>query len=265
MIYLLLALDKNKSIGIELHNSKIFNFDSDLLISLVQTILIMSDEIDPHPPKGDIRELEIGMYQIGVIEKDHIAYIFIQDTYDNEQFTSMVVKSVVKEFHDLISKSNLNKGIKDHETIKKRVADLLQTMVFPKDLMGEVDEVIGDVLDKIPTIDTIFMCDLDDGVVKKWAVGSGNVVQLLKSILSEIPFERSWIGETKLFYPKKIKEYEKSYEAWIIQRIGMTDFCILARCVYSPEERDFIIETIESAAETIQEKVFSKLENYNVT
>lgn len=259
MIYLLLVLDKRKSIGIELFNSHQFSFDPDLLISLVQTILIMADEIDSHPPKGEIREIEIGAYQIGVIERGHLAYIFIQDTYDNEQFTSLIVKSVIDEFHQMLSEANLNYGLSNISEVRKRVNELLETMIFPEELIEHVDHIIENVLMKVPTIDTIYMSDLDNGIIKKWAVGSDSIIQLLNSILSEIPFERSWIGETKLYYPKRVNDVEKSHEAWIIQRVGMTDFCILVRCVFSPEDRDFIIETIEEAADEIQQKVFTKL------
>ena len=261
MIYLLLLLDRDKSIGIELHNAGKFSFDSDLLISLVQTILILSDEIGDEKPKGAFREIEIGEYQIGVVQSNNLAYIFVQDTYDNEPFTKLIIDKVINEFHSVFMKENLNYGLNNIESIRERVSQLLTTMTFPDDLLQKADDVMYDVLSKIPAIDTLFLADLDDGMVRLWASGGENIVNLLLGILSEIPFERSWMGETRLFRKKTIKGQSKNNEAWIIQRIGFTDFCILARCVFNPDERDFIISTVEAAAEQLQSSIFEKLEN----
>ncbi len=260
MIYLLLLLDRTKSIGIELHNQKVFNFDSDLLISLVQTILILAEEVGDEKPKGDFREIEIGRHQIGVVQRDNLAYIFVQDTYDNEPFTKGVIDEVIKEFHPQFLSENLNYGISNIDYVRKRVSQLLTTMTFPPDLLHAADNVMNDVLAKIPSIDTLFLADLDDGIVRLWASGGENIVNLLLGILSEIPFERSWMGETKLYKKKVIKGIAKSHEAWVIQRIGFTDFCILARCVFNPEDRDYIITTIEAAANELQSGIFEKLE-----
>lgn len=261
MIHLLFVLDRRKSVGAELYNTELFHYDAGLLVSLVQTILIMAQEIDGGEPKGEIRELEIGQYQIGVIEKDHLSYIFIQDTYDNEEFTKNVVDYIIDEFHSVFLQINFNFGLPNEKNIRMRISHLLTTMHFPEKLLPELDKHMNEISVRLPTLDTLFLSDLDDGIIKLWQWGDENIVRILLTILSELPFERSWVGESRISFNDSRNLY--THEAWVIQRIGMTDYCLLARVKYVKDQRNNIIDIFEEVADIIQELIFNFEQNQN--
>ncbi len=259
MIHLLLVLDMKKSVGVELYKDHTITVSTELLISLVQTVLLMGKELHAGKPKGELREVEIGEIQIATLEKDSLVYIIIQDTYDNEPFTKRILESVLEEFHHSFLKENFTHGLSNEFQVKEKIKSLITTMLFPTHLLEETGNIVYQMLNKVPAMDTVFMADLDDGIIQKWAEGKGNIIQLLMEILSEIPFERSWIGESKLLYPMQIDGVEYSHEAWLIHRVGLTDFCLLARVYYNISERDGILELFEMTTNEIHNLILDDL------
>ncbi len=251
MIHFFLVLDREKSVGMELFNDGHYQISSELLISLIQTILLLGHELKAGKPKGELREVEIGDVQIATLEIDHLAYIVIQDTYDNEPFTKKTIEEVTNRYHKKLLNIDFVTGIPDEEKMKSEIAKLITTMKFPEEALGDVNKVIMNLQGKLPNLDTIFIADLDDGIIKVWNKGNGNVLTLLMEILSEIPFERSWIGESKLMDSVKIGDKNYINEAWLIHRIGLTDFCLLGRVYYNNTERNRVLEEFEKAVNEI--------------
>ena len=69
------------------------------------------------------------------------------------------------------------------------------------------------------------------------------IIRILLEILSEIPFERQWVGESKL--REQMQVASTPFEGWFIYRIGETDFCILGRAYYQHNVRDKLISELE--------------------
>lgn len=251
MIHYLFVVDTSKSVGFEAFNDHKYSFPSELLISLIQTILLLGKQMDAGEPKGEMREVEIGDIQIASVELDNLAYVVIQDTYDNEPFTKMTLQKVISKYHVTFLQSNFYHGIRNEEEIKTNIEQLITTMAFPKSTLPKIDKLFKEIFESKPNVDTFVLADLDNGIVKVWREGEGQILQLLMEILSEIPFERSWIGESKLRKPKKFDEEDFDYEGWIIQRIGKSDFCVLGRAYYNPNQRDDLIETFENLTNRI--------------
>ncbi len=259
MIHLLLLIDRKKSVGLELFKDNTITFDSELLIPLIQSILLISQSFGNSKPKGELRELEIGDYQIGSYELDNLAYVIIQDTYDNEPFTKQILTSIINEFHDKFLSMDFSREIQGLGSIKERIVELTTTMKFPTQVLQSFQYRIKELLTRVQGVETIFLADLDDGVKHIWLRRENNIITVLMEILSEIPFERSWLGEVRLFKPIEFNGISYTHEAWIIVRIGLTDFCILARGYFNQSFRDIMLSEFESLAEEFNEEILKHL------
>ncbi len=252
MIHQLLVIDRRKSIGLTLFDDGQLILQSDLLIGLVQALMVLGEEMGP--VKGSLREAELGQYQISILSKDHLAYVAIQDTYDSEPFTRNLMEGVVDEYHTTLSKSNLHVQLKKEQLIKKGVVKLLTTMQFPVDKLEETRELIIDfVANHSVYVDALLLADLDDGIIDIiLQPESERIIRLLMEILSEIPFERHWVGQTRLHKPLDNGQDVYDYELWMIYRVKDTDFCLLGRAYYRDEqERKRLISDLEGLTELI--------------
>ncbi|MDH5403104.1 MAG: hypothetical protein OEY49_11480 [Candidatus Heimdallarchaeota archaeon] len=260
MIHLLLILDKKKQIGQTLFDNGIIKLQTDLLIGLVHALILLGEEMGQS--KGALREAELGKYQIGILTQENLLYVVVQDTYDSEPFTRKIIQTIIDKFHPLLLEANLNYKIKNIEEISDEIANILITMKFPIELLDVIDATIEEFIKITNNIfDVLFLADLDDGIVKVWKRDNDDkLVKLLLEILSEIPFERQWIGSTRLLVPKIINQKEVTHEAWIIYRIGLTDFCILGRGYYIEEAR----EHFEEALNQLVISIYEILQNNNV-
>ena len=252
MIHLLLLLDRKKSIGIPLFDNGRVKIHADLLISLVQALMLLGDELGES--KGPLREAELGIYQISILSKDDLAYVALQDTYDSEPFTRRIMEDVISAHHEFFDSLNLNYSSYVPPEIADSIANLLNTMKFPKELLPEIAYLINDFMIATHEVtDTFLLADLDDGIVKSYRdTGTDGIIKLLMELLSEIPFERQWIGESKLREPVMIGGSYKTYETWFLHRIGLTDFCFLGRAYYNRGfERDILTGKLEELAEVV--------------
>lgn len=259
MIHKLILLDRNKSIGVSLFDNNQIDIQSDLLLGLVQALMLLGEEMGPH--KGLLREAELGKYQIGILSVDHLAYIVLQDAYDSEPFTRRMLQGVINKYHSVFKIANFNQSLENEHEIKENVFNLLQTMKFPLRLLPKIQKNIDSfITDTSDICDTLLLADLDDGIIKVFSENNNteNVTKILMEILSEIPFERHWLGESKLMKSKLINSRYRTHEAWFIYRIGLTDFCLLGRAFYNPDdERDFLVNNIEILSKKILEKLNS--------
>jgi hypothetical protein len=222
----------------------------DLLVRLVSAMTVLSSNLGD--PKGELSEVEMGEYQIGMLTVDNFAYVVLQDKFDNEPFTSKILRNIIETFHDqLIEVSNT------HEISKKlqnEIATFLETMKFPEVLIPQVNKLVETFqFDTLGACDVLFLADLDDGVVTHFTDSSEKDISvLLMEILSEIPFEKSWIAEMKS--KQDPSDETRSHEFWVISRIGMTDFTILARGYYHQFiDNNNVIEKLECLCEDIHQ------------
>jgi hypothetical protein len=249
-------LDRNKSVGLELANDQTLNLQADLLVGLVQALMLLGEELGP--AKGPLREAELGKYQIAILSRDHLAYVAVQDTFDSEPFTRRILESIIEKHHEYFMEANLNFKLKKEQIIKDDIKKLLQTMKFPVELLPQLGPSVEDFLIATNDIcDTFMLADLDDGIVNIWKKPeTEGIIKILMEILSEIPFERSWLGETKLIQPIVINNRKRTHETWFIHRIGLTDFCIMGRAYYNPGlERDLLASKLEEMSQSVLEVV----------
>jgi len=252
MIHLLTVLNRQDSIGITLYDNKELKIQSDLLSGLVQALMLLGEEMGP--VKGALREAELGKYQISILSVDHLAYVVVQDTYDSEPFTRKILENITDEIHDELLQSNFHMELPNRQQLRDKVKVMLQTMKFPMDLIEHVRDAIEEFQININSMaDTILLSDLDDGVIEIFECQKNDtIVKLLMEILSEIPFERHWVGQTKMSSPLKVEGLSLENELWFIYRIGLTDFCIMGRAYYNTMvQRDQIVSSLEVLSDNI--------------
>ena len=257
MIHRLIVYNQDDHKGVTLYDNEKVNLDSELLIRLIQSMVMLSEELGPS--KGAIKETELGRYQIGIVTRDNLSYVIIQDQYDNEPYTSKILNHVIDRFHPKLLDIELDDNYALNYEYKDRVSVLIDTMKFPREIIPSIQPLIDSFQIKTHNIcDTLFICDLDDGLVHIFDKPENDgIIAILLEILSEIPFSRQWLGESKLFSNNNEDEIG-THEVWFIQRIGMTDFCIMGRAYYTPEsERMNLVDKIEELTESIHQVVLS--------
>lgn len=253
LIHRLILLDRDKSIGKTMFDDGTIDLQQELLIGLIQALMMLGESLGES--KGLLREAELGDLQLAILTKDNLAYCVIQDTIDNEAFTRRLIDGVIDEFHQDFMTQSINRNYKNEEGIKERIKILLRTMTFPSKMLEPVGVLIETFMNNTShMLDTLFLADLDDGVVKIFRRSENrNIVKILTEILSEIHFDRQWIGESKLFTPVIFGGDERTHEVWILHRIGITDFIIVGRAYYNPGlERETLVTEIERLSDSIQ-------------
>ncbi len=250
MIHKLIIFNTDDLNGFLVFDRSDVNVNVDLLVRLVTAMSVLSANLGD--PKGELGEVELGDYQIGMLPVDNFAYVILTDAMDNEPFTRKILDNIVEMFHDqLVEVSNT------HEISKKlqnEIATFLETMKFPDVLIPQVRDLVETFqFDTLGACDVLFLADLDDGIVSNFTDSlDKNISTLLMEILSEIPFEKSWIAEMKS--KEKESQDERSHEFWVISRVGMTDFTVLTRGFYQPFiDKNNVIEKIECLCEDIHQ------------
>ncbi len=235
-------MEEKSGLGITLFDDGTIPMNDILLTSFVRAMMSFTKEFGD--PKGALREAEIGRYQLSILEKDDLIYVALQDTYDNEPFTRKILDRVISKYHELFRRWDFSEPPRHNPD---DIAELLQTMTFPEEKMSEIDVVVNEFLHRTNGfVDTFFMADYDGGIIKIWKQeADDNIVTTMMELLSEIPFERYWIGETKLRRSKDRPYWEGIYEGWLIWRVGITDFCILIRAFYSQNDKKKLVDDLE--------------------
>ena len=262
MIHRLILLDREKSIGKTLFDDGVIDLQQELLIGLIQALMMLGESLGES--KGLLREAELGELQLAILSKDKMAYCVIQDTTDNEAFTRRLLDGVIDEYHQAFMSQKISRNYKNEKEIKERIKVLLTSMTFPDELLEPVSLLVDSFMNTTSyMLDTLFLADLDDGVVKIFRRGENrNIVKILIEILSEINFERQWQGESKLFTPVILGGEERTHEVWVLHRIGITDFIIVGRAFYNPGiERENLISEVERLSESIQNLLLNNSSN----
>lgn len=231
------------------------SIDSSLLVALIDSMVLLSKELGK-VKKGYLKEIELGRYQISLLDHGELTYILIIGSYDNELFTRKILNMIVDHFHDDFTKLKFRSALNVYNEFQKELSSFVRTLNFPDSLFLEIDDYVEDLLVQANNkLDLFFITDLDNGIAKifiKPKKGAKGLINVLMNVLSEIPLEKTWSGEHKL--PENFIDQNgipACYEGWIIHRIGLTEFCLVSRGFYNPEDRDNILMGIEQLSDLI--------------
>ncbi len=254
MIHRLIIYNRNNHKGLTVFNRGSIDIDSNLLLSLIESMLLLSMELGK-VEKGYLKEIEIGRYQISLLDHFEYTYIVIQGTYDNELLTRRIINLVIDSYHEKLISLNFKHGLSVDDTYQEELGKFIMTLNFPDELLPVIEPLVEDLIIRLyGKVDLFFITDLDNGIAnifKQPDDGEG-LITLLMQILSEIPLEKAWIGESRVEINSRGRKNEE-YESWIIQRIGLTEFCIMARAFYSSSDRDTIVLGIDEISDIIHD------------
>ena len=232
-----------------LYDNGLVDLRHNLLIRLIKATIQLGQEMDKSLSIS-LQEIEIGKLQIGLLGKDNFTYIVVQDSLDNEAFTRRILDSIINEFHSKVANLAFLNEFDRIDNYQKGLSNFLNTMKFPQERLPSVDYIAEQFIQKISKCDTLFITDLDDGIVKVWKnTKDGSIVKILSEILSEMDIDKSWIGEIPQF---PVSPGSLDHEIWFIYRLEYSDFCLLGRSFYSdPNEREEFIYQVERLTQEI--------------
>lgn len=232
----------------------------DLLIRLVKAMNILTESLGTEVvySKGALQEIEMGAYQIGIKSIDEFVYTIFQDMYDNEPFSSKILTQIIEKTYPIARVAkNLNDSV---PLLTSEISNIISTMKFPKSLLPKVQALVDKFhISTFQVVDTLFLADLDDGLVQIFSKKSGsNVISILMEIFSEIPFEKSWVAESNYFKNNGFTKDQNKSEIWFIYKLGLTDFTILGRGYITHEiSYDHLISHIEELTDSLHQLIIN--------
>jgi hypothetical protein len=254
MIHKLLVINMSTTTGVQIYDDEFIDMDDILLIAFMAALTKFSATMGDS--KGALREAEIGQYQLSIIEKEDLVYGIIHDTYDNEDFLGTIIDRVIDKYHSLFMGWDYNQII-EGDDIPADIPDLIRTKKFPTEILPVINSKVNSFIDKTPaSIDCFFLADLDDGIISFFIEPSKNViVRLLMELLSEVPFDKHWLGESIIKSNEGNSFDTGTYEGWLIFRINDTEFCLLLRAMYSYMDKPKVLDNLQELANAIVEEI----------
>jgi hypothetical protein len=240
----------NTTTGVQIYDNEFIEMDDILLISFMAALTKFSATMGDS--KGALREAEIGQFQLSIIDKEELVYGIIHDTYDNEDFLGTIIQRVIDKYHSLFLSWDYNTII-EGDDIPADIPDLIRTKKFPTKILPVINAQVEDFLDKTPaSIDCFFLADLDDGIINFFIEPSNSViVKLLMELLSEVPFDKHWLGESVMKSNDGNSFETGTYEGWLIFRINDTEFCLLLRAMYSYMDKPHVLDNLQELSNAI--------------
>ena len=123
------------------------------------------------------------------------------------------------------------------------------------DKLPETYQMIDELIANGIEFETLLLGDLDDGIIHVY-LGSREKVSLLMEIMSQLPIETSWIGESSIFQ----RNDQVVKEILLISRLGTTDFFMLGQAIIRPDAKDETIRRFEAFTSKILNLLVSSRE-----
>ncbi|MHA2247282.1 MAG: hypothetical protein ACXADY_20215 [Candidatus Hodarchaeales archaeon] len=251
MIHLFAICNIETGIGHEIFVNKPkikFQIDPTLLWPLVSALTAFSREF---VSEGQLRSVHLADFQL-VMYNPHeenanpIAYIVLQDIFDNVEYTKAKIEAIDKILSvfisaildsnfsrlDVIPKSEQNKIkkiIKFSQHFPRRISKRIKTEIERLQVKGAIGMRFL----------SLYIADLDEGIVNHFGENDPNEQAIFQSFIPIIPSKRDLWFEAKRTEVDDSEELDK--EGWIIKRIGVnTDFLLMSRFYYKNEIKPFL-------------------------
>lgn len=237
MIRKILVLDKDSGLGFDLYDDKTIKVDPSLLSGLVGALLLFTGTLSSDL---DFKRADIGTLRLSVSSMNGVQYVAFSDIFDNYEFVTSKVMDVINLVCNDLTIDTLFSWIPEPE-IEHKIKSILVTDQFPMEKLPETYQLIDELIANGIEFETLLLGDLDDGIIHVY-LGNREKVTLLMEIMSQLPIETNWIGESSLFQlnDRIVKE------VLLISRLGKTDFFLLGQAVISPEVKEEAIRRFES-------------------
>jgi hypothetical protein len=268
MIHLFAICNIETGIGHEIYVNKeeiSFKIDPTLLWPLVSALTAFSEEF---VSEGKLRSVHLANFQLVMYNPQEeekntipIAYIVLQDIYDNVGYTKTKIEAIDKimtVFFSSIVDSNFQQLDVIPPTEQVNIREIIQ---FSQHFPTEITQLIEDEIKRFEVAIgmrflSLYIADVDEGIIHQFGLADPNERAIFQSFIPIIPTERDlWLEA-----PREIEKDEMDREGWIIKRIGKnTDFFVMCRFYYSNEIKPYLETLVNKLGSQIYEGIKDQL------
>ena len=245
VIHQFIIYNRKASTGSLIFDDHTMKINMHYLMTMINSLNLLSADLDDDEEKGALQEIELGEYQISIVDHDELYYIAIQDALDNEIYSRHIINNIIYQFHPTFSKMKLSSQLDFDNSFVDEISDILQTLTFPSSLFRTLQLHVDRFLGSLDfELDTFFLSDLDNGIVTQWMIPEENdVSNTLMEILSEMAIDKTWLAEVHYDAMPEIDSFNRpaTAEFWVIQKVELSDFSIIARGYYIPKRDYFVV------------------------
>ncbi|MFW9905191.1 MAG: hypothetical protein ACFFFH_12705 [Candidatus Thorarchaeota archaeon] len=248
MIHVFAICNIETGLGHEIYvnRDKGIRVDPVLLWPLVGALSAFSKEF---VIEGKLRSIHLAQYQLVIYnpqeeETDPMAYIVLQDAFDNIGYTKAKIETInkiMKVFTRTLLDINFSKLIIPKKELKKINKIIQFSQHFP-------DEISDSILKEITRFQkntigikfiSLYIADVDEGIVNQFGQNDQNERAVFQSFIPIIPMNKDlWFEATR---ENLSEDDELDKEGWIVKRIGKdTDFYLMGRFYYNTEIKPFL-------------------------
>ena len=250
MIHLFAICNIETGIGHEILINKDINLkvDPTLLWPLVSALTAFSREF---AGEGKLRSVHLADFQLVMYnpkEKNTIpiAYIVLQDIYDNVGYTKAKIEAIdtkLSVFLSSIVDSNFSRLSIIPAEEQRQIKEIIQfSQHFPSNLSKQITTEINRFEEKIMMgmrFLSLYIAYLDEGIIKSFGLNDPNERAIFQSFIPIIPSEKDlWLEAMRT---ESDEPDEMDREGWIIKRIGEnTDFLLMCRFFYNNDIKPYL-------------------------
>ena len=269
MIHLFAICNIETGIGHELYinDRRIkFKIDPTLLWPLVSALTAFSKEF---ASEGNLRSIHLADFQLVVYNPQEensipIAYIVLQDIFDNVGYTRSKIEAIdqiLGVYLSSILDSNFSRLDVIQEVDQSKISEIIQ---FSQHFPPEFSKQIADAISRFEGKDTIgmrfkslYVADVDEGIINHFGLKDPNERAIFQSFIPIIPSKKDLWFEAKLSDIDESEEMDR--EGWIIKRIGdNTDFFLMSRFFYNSEIKPYL----EAQLDRISDQLYKGIKEH---
>ena len=250
MIHLFAICNIETGIGHEILINKDINLkvDPTLLWPLVSALTAFSREF---AGEGKLRSVHLADFQLVMYNPNEkntipIAYIVLQDIYDNVGYTKAKIEAIdtkLSVFLSSIVDSNFSRLSIIPAEEQRQIKEIIQfSQHFPSNLSKQITTEINRFEEKNMMgmrFLSLYIADLDEGIIKSFGLTDPNERAIFQSFIPIIPSEKDlWLEAMRT---ESDEPDEMDREGWIIKRIGEnTDFLLMCRFFYNNDIKPYL-------------------------
>ena len=250
MIHLFAICNIETGIGHEIFLNEDIDLkvDPTLLWPLVSALTAFSREF---AGEGKLRSVHLANFQLVMYNPKEentipIAYIVLQDIFDNVGYTKAKIEAIdniLNVFLSSIVDSNFSRLNVIPLSEQTRIKEIIQfSQHFPSQLSKHITTEINRFEAKNMMgmrFLSLYIADLDEGIIRNFGLNDPNERAIFQSFIPIIPSEKDLWLEAKRTETDESEEMDR--EGWIIKRIGKnTDFLLMCRFFYNNDIKPYL-------------------------
>jgi hypothetical protein len=254
MIKYVLAIDKSSGVGQSIYNSDLLELNDVLAAGFIGALTLFTKQINP---SSDLKfqEASIGEFRIYVEEAEEMIFAFICDIYDNEDFISKKIQKITELSLTVLNPENVNNRTITQK-LNSKIEEIVLSQSFPIVKLEKVSRIIEKIFDfNWKKLHAVLLVDLDEGLIKNFRDETSYMeVNHYLEILSELPYEHTWVGET-IRHNKAKTKILPGITGLIISRVSSSEFFLMIKADYLISQKRRLLNRIKEMTQDIWEEI----------